>query len=447
VDYFDFAMRIEPLSGDAYPVLVRSPAGEGRGGLPRAVTAVTRQWHERPSLCQTRETEKDDRKRDLIPEPGLSPLALDIGEALFDALVSPPLRALFERSMGLLGGNPGSGLRLRLEIDLNLPELAAIHSLPWELLYSRAAKEFLCLNRHTALVRSLLVARPLAPLDFGREIRIQTGIASPRGYAALNVARELRLMQAALAGQRRLRLLPPLLDVTPEMLRRRLAECRADVFHFIGHGCFDTLTGEGSLAFMDERGDALLVPARALARLLGDHGSIRLVVANACRTASSAQSDPADPFAGVAAALLAAGLSAVVGMQRPISDLASAQFSGEFYRALAAGESAEEAISRARLAIYVSNPEAYEWATPVLFLHAPTGALTREGEALATFNQKNQRIRGHQFNAAQDMNVRISPDPEPAASHRRRGKGKVRPAASRSATSGADSPGGKEGSQ
>ena len=69
------------------------------------------------------------------------------------------------------------------------------------------------------------------------------------------------------------------------------------------------------------------VSGETLVTLLKDLTSLRLVFLNACETARAAREDGLDPFAGVATALVRAGLPAVVAMQRPISDAASIAFS------------------------------------------------------------------------------------------------------------------------
>ncbi len=54
------------------------------------------------------------------------------------------------------------------------------------------------------------------------------------------------------------------------------------IFHFIGHGDFDSETGEGLIALEDDEGNAQRVKATELATLLADHSPLRLVVLNSC---------------------------------------------------------------------------------------------------------------------------------------------------------------------
>ena len=110
-----------------------------------------------------------------------------------------------------------------------------------------------------------------------------------------------------------------------------------------------------------------------MADLVRDFTSLRLVFLNACRTAEL--SDAVDPFAGLAAALVMAGVPAVLGMQIPISDAAAIAFSGAFYQRLAAGDPIDTATVEGRMAVHLKDPDSQEWATPVLFLRSQDGHL------------------------------------------------------------------------
>ncbi len=113
------------------------------------------------------------------------------------------------------------------------------------------------------------------------------------------------------------------------------------------------------------------VSGEALARELSEENSIRLVVLNACQ---GARANRADPFGGIATSIVARGLPAVVAMQFAISDGASRLFSQEFYQAISEGYPIEGALVEARRVIS-SSLNNFEWATPVLYLRAPTGML------------------------------------------------------------------------
>jgi hypothetical protein len=82
-----------------------------------------------------------------------------------------------------------------------------------------------------------------------------------------------------------------------------------------------------------------------------------------------------DPYAGISAALVMAGVPAVVAMQFPISDRAAIEFTNCLYPRLAQGYPLDSAIAEARKAIRIADRKSLEWATPVLFMRTPDGRL------------------------------------------------------------------------
>jgi len=69
------------------------------------------------------------------------------------------------------------------------------------------------------------------------------------------------------------------------------------------------------------------------------------------------------------------GIPAVVAMQYEISDEAAVTFAKGFYTAIAAQHPVEQAVTRARRAVKVARRNTLEWATPVLYLRSPQGAV------------------------------------------------------------------------
>ena len=361
--YEDFSLLLEPSHDGVYPVIVNSPAGEGRGTFripfPRE--------DDRPTGGPLGpEVTRDMRSG--------APARFDPAEAgarLFQSLFSGSVRDLFERCLGRIENDPGVGLRIVLRFDPDQPECGRLAALPWELLYRKDQRQFLSFSRKSPIVRFLNVPRPLPP-RLAPPVRILVAIASPAGYPPLDTGRELRRIETALgsvASAKR----SILLKATPETLRARLLEETFHVLHFIGHGTFDAASGRGSLLFEDGEGLVKSVTGAVMADLVRDFTSLRLVFLNACRTAEL--SDATDPFAGLAAALVMAGVPAVLGMQIPISDAAAIAFSGAFYQRLAAGDPIDTATVEGRMAVHLADPESREWATPVLFLRTQDGRL------------------------------------------------------------------------
>jgi len=118
-------------------------------------------------------------------------------------------------------------------------------------------------------------------------------------------------------------------------------------------------------------GRASLTSGQVLGTFLSDHRPLRLAVLNACEGGRSANDDP---FAGVAQTLIQQGVPAVVAMQFEITDRAAIAFSDDFYASLVLGLPVDVAVNEARKSIY-AQPNATEWATPVLYLRSPDGVL------------------------------------------------------------------------
>ena len=122
------------------------------------------------------------------------------------------------------------------------------------------------------------------------------------------------------------------------------------------------------------KGDPEPVGAATLTAWLHDE-PLRLVVLNACKSATTALRSGEHPFAGIATALIREGVPAVVAMQFPISDKAAIIFSQTFYQRLAMGFPVDGAVAEARKILYSGDREQPEWATPVLYLRARDGML------------------------------------------------------------------------
>lgn len=355
MEHDDFELQIGPWVGDEWLVRVlRSPAGEGEGSM--RLPGVVGDWgvprHARP-IAET-----------VVPR---SPA--EVGGALFRALFSAEVGELFHQSL-----TPGRGLRLRLRINPRDRTLAPLHHIPWELLYRDETDDFLALSRATPLVRSLAVPRPSSPAPIEPPLRVLVVPAQAPGTDQLDLSGELALLLEALGRDPQVEVV--VLD-SPESsaLRRALGRTSFHVLHYMGHGAFDPRTGEGTLLVHGANGGRAAISGRHLATKLKDAGSLRLVVLNACETAVASAAGSHDPVAGVATALVMAGVPAVVAMQSPIEDTKAAAFSAAFYDRLADGLSIEEAVTEGRQAIHSLDADGADWAIPVLFMRSAAGEL------------------------------------------------------------------------
>ena len=222
----------------------------------------------------------------------------EFGRQLFEFAFPPEVRAglLAARHQAAQQGTP---VRLRLRVQP--PELAA---LPWEFLYDPGRDDYLCLS--TPLVRYLDVPEPRRPLTVTPPLQILAMAARPHDLDPLNTEHEQRRLTEALcplerSGRVRLRWVG---GQTWWDLQDALDEGGWHIFHFIGHGDFDTQSGEGVLGLAGEDGGVHRLAASDLALLLQEHHSLRLVVLNSCDTA---RASAADRFSSTASVLDAAG--------------------------------------------------------------------------------------------------------------------------------------------
>ena len=345
-----------------------SPAGEQRLAEAEEVTL--------PASLRPRLRRLDRRALDLA---GL----IALGEELATALFPPGVRKLLDNSRRQ---RDGEGLRVRLRLDTY-----ALADLPWEYLYlsppdtppeQRGADGFLALDRRVSLARYEVLGQPpgsLAPLD-ADAFRLVTLLANPDApdYRTLQLDAERRSIEQAVAGVPGIRaeFYP---DATVESLQEALTR-EAHVFHFAGHGRFQgdlglalgSVPGKGFLVLLDGGRHATLFPADRLALTLTGRG-VRLAVLGACE---AGRRDGTNAWTGVAPALTRAGIPAVVAMQYTILDANALAFSRRFYRALAAGQPIDAAVTDGRLAIFNRSPDdERDWGVPVLYLRAADGVL------------------------------------------------------------------------
>jgi tetratricopeptide (TPR) repeat protein len=258
-------------------------------------------------------------------------------------------------------------------------------SLPWELLHD--GQGYLFQGARPVQVRRRLPNRsPLKGTVSVPPIRIL--LVSPRpederaGYID-HRASALPLVGAleSLGDLARLTVLsPPTFPGLQEALREaRQRGTPFQVVHFDGHGVFDRRLGLGGLCFEDptdnqkleERGSQI-IDAPDLGAVMKDY-RIPLFFLDACQTAQAEE----DPTASVAAALLEAGVAAVVAMSHSVQVETATLFVEAFYRRLAAGSRVAEAVLAGQQALF-ENPfrrrvfgagrlNLQDWFVPVLF--------------------------------------------------------------------------------
>ncbi|HYG65979.1 MAG TPA: CHAT domain-containing protein [Thermoanaerobaculia bacterium] len=374
MDYLDFVLRLDIGASGGLVVRLDSPAGQAEASFepPPIREEVERAAEEFERLLE--EGQGQESFRDVSPRGVVAAIGRQkrIGDQLFKALFREPVRDRYQHSLGSLEARPNLGLRIKVQMGLSDPSVAALQGLPWELLYRAEDGTFLGRMRRTSIVRYLDLPLPGGQPPLPLPLRVLVVAARPRGVRPLpHVEREvlaLRKLASQHSGLEVEKLMPP----TLERLRQELLSGGFHVLHFLGHGAFREADGEGALYLEDDSGGPVAITGPMLADHLRDITSLRLAVLNACQTA---RTSAPGPFGGVATALLRAGLPAVVAMQFPIGDRAAAAFSAGFYSRLVAGDPLDAAVSEGRLKIHRDLPKAADWATPVLFLRSSDGRI------------------------------------------------------------------------
>ncbi len=385
IQYLDFDLEMGRGDGRTYPLAVlHSPAGNVRGHFNLALGQLelaNRLLALQNALLRSGGARRKAPTRD-------EQTVRDFGQELFNSLFQADVRSLFFESKRI-ATSQGKFLRVRLRI-LD-PQLAA---LPWEYLFDARQNEYLCLAHSTPLIRYLEVAQPPQPLTIAPPLRILAMIASPSDLTALNTAVEKERLERALAGLIadglvQLEWLP---GQTWRDLHRAMRPNQGPwhVFHFVGHGGFDSQRDEGLLVFADQAGKSDRRTATDVARLLSGQPTLRLALLNACEGAYASQTDI---FASTAATLVQQGIPAVIAMQYEITDHAAIEFSEQFYDALTAGLPVDSAVTDARRAVALAINNTLEWGIPVLFMRSPDGVIFAFDEGGVSGETNAERFR------------------------------------------------------
>ncbi|HYV06537.1 MAG TPA: CHAT domain-containing protein [Blastocatellia bacterium] len=360
--YKDFALTIQ-REGDGYRAKVRSPGGEDSVVFQNPFT-----------------DDELEQFLDLLGHPGQNvqeteDAARDFGSRLFQAVFAGGVNTRLHVSLSEVAEQFG------LRIQLNLSEVPELAALPWEYLYDPDFGQVSRLSK-TPVVRYIDLKRPNKALGIKLPLRILVMISSPGDYAPLDVSKEWGKLNRSLKEliDRRMVELVLLKEATIPALLDQFRNPPFHVFHFIGHGGYDSATGDGYLVFEepveddegigetdDRRSRGHRVNGERVANLLQNHGSLRLAVINACE---GARASVANPFGGVAQSLVRASIPAVVSMQFPITDEAAIAFAAEFYKAIADYYPVDAALVDAR-----NRMNDAEWGTPALYMRSPDGCI------------------------------------------------------------------------
>ncbi len=290
-----------------------------------------------------------------------------LGSILFNALFHDAIAAAYREGRGRARG---TSTALRLVLTSATP---AIDALPWEFLYDPSVGHFLALTPDVRLTRNLPSLRPLHPVPGRLPLRVLVAAAGPATYggqslSGIDVATERALIETTLAPL----VADGFLTVThlaltgPRVLLDAMRRTQPHIFHYIGHA--GILDGTPLLFAGPTGGEAQPLNGTQLAATLGLADELQLVLLNSCW---GGQAGIAGSLFGLAPAIAAAGVPAVVGWQTGISDRSAPPLAGRLYEELARGATVDEALTVARLALYADpKVERLAWGLAVAYLRA-----------------------------------------------------------------------------
>lgn len=313
-------------------------------------------------------------------------LIQNIGTKLYEVLFEAGMLREFQKAKAQ-AAKEDKTIRLRLRIRDPLIAL-----LPWEYTFDSELGNYLSLSNNISLVRTLDLKPHFTTVATTFPLRILGVACSSVEHPPLNTTIEKENLEEALRPliQHDYVDIQWLDNATWQQIFDAVhSNTEWDVFHFIGHGAYDSGTDEGQLIFVTDDGKPDFRSATQVMRLLTP-GDFRFVTLNACYGGFAGENDV---FSSVAASLLRSGIPSVLAMQYDISDEVAIEFSHQLYQAIAEGSSLEAAVKRARL--YASQAiDNYDWGIPAFYSYNEAAPLIQlpEGASVKLSLEKNEEI-------------------------------------------------------
>jgi len=373
MNYLDLAVQILPGVDGRFDVRVASDEGEGKSHMTLPFTLadlVGVVYGVHPYIPSP--PDNAVAAGNPPPPPTIAPpeMAISLGFKLFDALFQGEARDILNRTESRARSSDQTGVRVRLTMDLRDLGVCEAAALPWELM-CRADGSPLAISSNTALVRAVDTPLPTTPRPLSGALRVLGLRSNPPGTPQLDLQQEVDAVEVSWAK------LPGIevdfVKPTQSAILDALAAKEYHVIHYMGHGGFDPASIGGRLLLENDDGSLRRVEAETFAQWVAD-SPLRLVFLNACETGRTPGRAEIPPFAGVAAALIRAGVPAVVGNQFSVSDNGAITFAKTFYARIVQGCPVDAAAALARKAIY-DETMPVQWATPVLYMRSHDGDL------------------------------------------------------------------------
>jgi len=322
-----------------------------------------------------------------------------IGGAVWQSVMTPAAQAAFTASLAV-ASQANQGLRMVVVLQGEEAGQAGpggairISELPVEAFYTEAMA-FVAQDLMTPISRSFQHSPDRDPQRIELPLRVLVAVAAPVDRPPAQVDAEVDAIKRAVAGLDGLGG-PIQIDFVEQATRgevaARLAAKPYQVLHFIGHGGFDVVgdvdAPSAYLCFIRPDGTQRSDPtdSETLNQMLRNT-PVRLVVITACSSAAPTPPSPNDPtdagplgtgaFDGVAQRLVTgiSPVTAAVGMQFDLEDVAAVEFSKAFYSNLVHPAMAiDEVVTLSRKALVNALQAGHRaWITPAVYWRCKGG--------------------------------------------------------------------------
>jgi hypothetical protein len=305
-----------------------------------------------------------------------------IDAALNDPAILPPqeygvtlARQLFnpavERALHYAGVFRGEASRIRLFLE-DSPQTP--HAIRWERLYIDVPQGGdpwpVATSPSVSFSRYIPVEMRLAASSDDQAFRLLIAVSSAEGIRPSDEIAALMEEFARSESPSRLQVVKLEGTASLRNIGDTLSRLRCHGLHLVAHGDFKALRSQGRILLQAEDGSPEWVAVEQLRSLVNPH--LRLVVLQSCKSAPMTSANQL-PYAGAAAALVRAGVPAVVAMQDVITSGEARVFSSAFYRELLQDGLVDRAANAGRRALS-ALPDA-DWSIPALFHRLEDGRL------------------------------------------------------------------------
>jgi CHAT domain/Trypsin-like peptidase domain len=295
-----------------------------------------------------------------------------LGGILFSAVLPGAIGRRFEEVL------PEGDERVLLALHFKRGLQPAIVEMPWEHLY--LPQPGVESDVHVARADKLAFVRVLSPERREPErpsmrhlSALMVGVSPPTAAGQERLAD--RVLAAAPSVDRRVDnlTLDPLDMPTAEQVQEKLAAGAYDIVHYVGFGQYRggadqlALQGYGGFQYLDADRFAMRLEEDRLPRVVVLQ---QVEVPKDVPSRGEPQSVPAD-LSMFAWGLLRRGVEAVVANQFPLAPQLTVAFNAEFYAQLAAGQSFEMAVQKARSALWQGGEGMHAYLSPAAFVARP----------------------------------------------------------------------------